>query len=162
MFNVPKYQFKTFHPNKYVKNVPKTINGPRGKTVLLLSFPFIKIIMIPIIPPKRKEVNNAIPVILQPRKSPIGAKIFISPPPIASSVLYTTLARVAIKNKRPNPIKPPKRGFHQLRSPYICTNPKILYTKSSTPPISPAITSPSGIIMCSRSIKNTIMSMDMR
>ena len=68
MFNVPKYQFKTFHPNKYVKNVPKTINGPR-ENCSPAFFSFYKNNYDPDNSSEKKEVNNPNSVILQPRKA---------------------------------------------------------------------------------------------
>ena len=88
---------------------PKTINGPKGiASSLFLIFDKIKII--PANAPKKNPENREITIYLQPKKAPIIAASFTSPPPIASFLKITEPAK-PITNIIPPPTTTPKAEF---------------------------------------------------
>ena len=98
-----------FSPHKRVMKEPKTMNGPKGTaSSLLLIFEIIKII--PANAPKKNPKNREIMIYLQPRKAPIIAASFTSPPPIASFLKIVEPAKPMI-NIIPPPTNTPKAEF---------------------------------------------------
>ena len=88
---------------------PKTMNGPKGTvSSLLLIFDIIKII--PANAPKKNPKNREIMIYLQPRKAPIIAASFTSPPPIASFLKITEPA-MPMLSIIPPPAITPKAEF---------------------------------------------------
>ena len=88
---------------------PKTMNGPKGTvSSLLLIFDIIKII--PANAPKKNPKNKEITTYLQPRKAPIIATSFTSPPPIASflKIIEPAIPMISII---PPPASTPKAEF---------------------------------------------------
>jgi len=88
---------------------PKTMNGPKG-TVSSLLLIFDKIKIIPANAPKKNPKNREIIIYLQPRKAPIIAASFTSPPPIASFLKITEPA-IPMLSIIPPPTSIPKPEF---------------------------------------------------
>ena len=94
--------------NREIKE-PKTMNGPKGTTSsLLLIFAIIKIT--PVNAPKKNPKKREIMMYLQPRKAPIIAASFTSPPPIASFLKIAEPPN-AIISIIPPPTSTPKAEF---------------------------------------------------
>ena len=88
---------------------PKTMNGPKGTiSSLLLIFAIIK--KIPVNAPTKNPKNREMMIYLQPRKAPIMAASFTSPPPIASFLKISEPA-MPITNIIPPPTTIPKAEF---------------------------------------------------
>jgi len=103
------YQEIIFSPHKRVISEPNTMNGPKGTaSSLLLIFAIIK--KIPVNAPKKNPKKSEMMIYLQPRKAPIIAESFTSPPPIASFLKISEPAK-PIMIIIPPPTRTPKAEF---------------------------------------------------